>query len=65
MAGPTRENEVKSIIQKEVKAASAASYSRLFIGQDQAGHWVVKDCSRTGRRRSGLQCMNANAALNP
>jgi hypothetical protein len=43
MAGPTRENEVKSIIQKEVKAASAASYSRLFIGQDRAGHWVVKD----------------------
>src|ERR1700689_5477596 len=43
MAGPTRENEVKSIIQKEVKAASAASYSRLFIGQDRSGHWVVKD----------------------
>ena len=43
MAGPSRENEVKSIIQKEVKAASAASYSRLSIGQDRAGHWVVKD----------------------
>jgi hypothetical protein len=43
MAGPSRESEVKSIIQKEVKAASAASYSRLSIGQDRAGHWVVKD----------------------
>jgi hypothetical protein len=31
------------MIQQEVKAASVASYSRLFIGQDRAGHWVVKD----------------------
>ena len=60
------------MIQQDIKAASAASYSCLFIGQDRAGHWVVKDarafaaaCSRTGRRRSGLQCMNASAALNP
>src|SRR3984885_8254726 len=43
MAGPSRENEVKSMIQKEIKAASAASYSCLFIGQDRAGYWVVKD----------------------
>jgi hypothetical protein len=37
MAGPSRENEVKSMIQQEIKA------SCLFIGQDRAGHWVVKD----------------------
>jgi hypothetical protein len=46
MAGPSRENEVKSMIQQEIKAASAASYSSLFIGQDRAGHWVVKDKPR-------------------
>jgi hypothetical protein len=43
MAGPSRENEVKSMFQQEIKAASAASYSCLFIGQNRAGHWVVKD----------------------
>jgi hypothetical protein len=37
MAGPSRENEVKSIIQQKIKA------SCLFIGQDRVGHWVVKD----------------------
>jgi hypothetical protein len=31
------------MIQQDIKAASAASYSCLFIGQDRAGHWVVKD----------------------
>jgi hypothetical protein len=31
------------MIQQDIKAASAASYSCLFIGQDHSGHWVVKD----------------------
>ena len=31
------------MIQQDIKAASAANYSCLFIGQDQRGHWVVKD----------------------
>jgi hypothetical protein len=31
------------MIQQDIKAASAATYSCLFIGQDRAGHWVVKD----------------------
>jgi hypothetical protein len=36
-------------MQQEIKAASAASYSSLFIGQDRAGHWVVKDKPRECR----------------
>ncbi len=31
------------MIYQHVKAASAASYSCLFIGQNWAGCWVVKD----------------------
>ena len=31
------------MIQQNIKAASAASLSCLFIGQDRSGHWVVKD----------------------
>jgi hypothetical protein len=31
------------MIQQHIKAASAASLSCLFIGQDRSGHWVVKD----------------------
>ena len=31
------------MIQQDIKAASAASLSCLFIGQDRSGHWVVKD----------------------
>jgi hypothetical protein len=42
-AGPSRDNEAKSMIHQHVKAASAANSSCLFIGQDRGGHWVVKD----------------------
>jgi hypothetical protein len=31
------------MIQQNIKAASAANSSCLFIGQDRGGHWVVKD----------------------
>jgi hypothetical protein len=31
------------MIQQDIKAASAASLTCLFIGQDRSGHWVVKD----------------------
>ena len=31
------------MIQQDIKAASAANYSCLFIEQDRRGHWVVKD----------------------
>ena len=31
------------MIQQDIKAASAADYSCLFIGQDRKGHWIVKD----------------------
>ena len=31
------------MIQQDIKAASAANSSCLFIGQDRGGHWVVKD----------------------
>jgi hypothetical protein len=31
------------MIQQDIKAASAANTSCLFIGQDRGGHWVVKD----------------------
>jgi hypothetical protein len=31
------------MIQQDVRAASAANYSCLFIGQDRTGRWVVKD----------------------
>lgn len=31
------------MIQQDIKAAGAASYSCLFVEQDRAGHWVVKD----------------------
>ena len=31
------------MIQQDIKAAGAASWSCLFIGQDRSGHWVVKD----------------------
>ena len=31
------------MIQQDIKAAGAASYSCLFIGQDRTGRWVVKD----------------------
>jgi hypothetical protein len=31
------------MIQQDIKAASAANYSCLFIGQDRRGHWIVKD----------------------
>ena len=31
------------MIQQDIKAASAANASCLFIGQDRGGHWVVKD----------------------
>ena len=60
------------MIQQDVKAASAAHSSCLFIGQDRGGRWVVKDAqslcgglfaNRT--RPSGLRCMNASAARNP
>src|SRR5215467_12836639 len=43
MAGPSRDNEAKSMIHQRVKTASAANASCLFIGQDRGGHWVVKD----------------------
>ena len=31
------------MIHQDIKAASAATYSCLFIGQDRKGHWIVKD----------------------
>jgi hypothetical protein len=31
------------MIHQDIQAAGAESYSCLFIGQDRAGHWVVKD----------------------
>ena len=31
------------MIQQNIKAASAANSSCLFIGQDRGGDWVVKD----------------------
>jgi hypothetical protein len=31
------------MIHQDIKAASAANYSCLFIGQDRTGSWVVKD----------------------
>jgi hypothetical protein len=31
------------MIHEGIKAADAASWSCLFIGQDRSGHWVVKD----------------------
>jgi hypothetical protein len=31
------------MIYQDIKAADAASYSCLFIGQDRTGCWVVKD----------------------
>jgi hypothetical protein len=31
------------MIHQDITAADAASYSCLFIGQDRAGRWVVKD----------------------
>jgi hypothetical protein len=31
------------MILQDIKAAGAASWSSLFIGQDRSGHWVVKD----------------------
>jgi hypothetical protein len=31
------------MIRQHIKAASAANYSCLFIGQDRKGHWIVKD----------------------
>jgi hypothetical protein len=31
------------MIRQHIKAASAANYSCLFIGQDRKGHWMVKD----------------------
>src|SRR5580658_4107640 len=43
MAGPSRQYEAKPMIQQDIKAASAANYSCLYIGQDHDGHWVVKD----------------------
>ena len=43
MAGPSRENEAKIMLHQPIKAADAANYSCLFIGQDRAGCWVVKD----------------------
>ena len=43
MAGPSREYEAKPMIRQHIKAASAANYSCLFIGQDRKGHWIVKD----------------------
>jgi hypothetical protein len=50
MAWSSQENEAKPMIQQNIKAASAAGHSCLFIGQDSAGHWVVKDaqCLRGG-----------------
>ena len=31
------------MIQQDIRAASAAHYSCLFIGQDRTGRWVVRD----------------------
>ena len=31
------------MIHQDIKAASAANYSCLFIGQDRKGQWIVKD----------------------
>jgi hypothetical protein len=31
------------MIHQDIRAASAAKSSCLFIGQDRGGHWVVKD----------------------
>ena len=31
------------MIQQDIKAASGARLSCLYIGQDRSGHWVVKD----------------------
>ena len=31
------------MIHQHIQAAGAESHSSLFIGQDRAGHWVVKD----------------------
>ena len=59
------------MIQQDIKAASAANTSCLFIGQDRGGHWVVKDahslCGGLFANRNeaiGLRCMNANADRN-
>jgi hypothetical protein len=43
MAGPSRQYEANSMIHHHIKAASAANLCCLFIGQDRAGSWVVKD----------------------
>jgi hypothetical protein len=31
------------MIRQDIKAASPASLSCLFIGRDRSGHWVVRD----------------------
>jgi uncharacterized membrane protein len=38
-----REKKRKTMIQQDIKAASAAETSCLFIGRDRHGQWVVKD----------------------
>jgi hypothetical protein len=43
MAEPAPKHEAKSMIQQDIRAASAANSCCLFIGQDRGGHWVVKD----------------------
>src|ERR1700730_1927827 len=36
-------NQADSMTHQDLKTASAANTSCLFIGQDRGGHWVVKD----------------------
>ena len=45
--------------QQNIKAANAAGYSRLYVGQDSAGHWVVKDA----QSRCGGLFANRNEAI--
>jgi hypothetical protein len=47
------------MIHQDIRAADAASYSCLFIGQDRAGHWVVKDA----RSLCGGLFANRNEAI--
>jgi hypothetical protein len=47
------------MIHQDIQAADAEAYSCLFIGQDQAGHWVVKDA----RTLCGGLFANRNEAI--
>ena len=52
-------NQGEIVIHEDIKAASAASLSCLFVGRDRAGHWVVKDA----RSLCGGLFANRNEAI--